>query len=262
MAATAQFSSHLAGLSAENARIQRRLILVLWLLGLPGVMASVWFELPSWLRTLQIQWAPDIMFFWAFVPLSLALLIPVWIGVRMGPYVGLSTPVLIAWACGRSPRRAVRYLALPGVAGGIVGAAWLVTLAMVWPERLSLVDPTYDMPLLAKVLYGGFTEELIMRFGGLTLVTWALWRTVGANRRRVGWGLGFLAIVLTAMLWVGLNMALKLWVGESMPQTALPQLLISELCYGVLAGVLFRCYGLEAAMLAHVIAYVLSHGLV
>ena len=57
-------------------------------------------------------------------------------------------------------------------------------------------------------------------------------------------------------------MALKLWVGESMPQTALPQLLISELCYGVLAGVLFRCYGLEAAMLAHVIAYVLSHGLV
>ena len=32
--------------------------------------------------------------------------------------------------------------------------------------------------------------------------------------------------------------------------------------YGVLAGLLFRCYGLEAAMCAHVIAYIFSHGLV
>lgn len=170
--------------------------------------------------------------------------------------------MLIACASGRSPQRSVRYLALPGVAGGIVGGAWLVTLAMVWPERMSLVDPTYDMPLLVKIFYGGLTQELIMRFGGLTLVTWVLWRTLGSPRRRVGWGLGSAAIVLTAMLWVGLSLAQRVWLGGGLPPTALPQLLLSEMCYGMLAGVVFRCYGLEAAMIAHVIAYLLSHGLV
>ena len=237
-------------------------MLALWLLGLPGLMAAVWFELPTWLHILQRTWAPDWLFLWVFVPLALLLLVPVWVGVRLGPYVGLSTPVLIAWASGRSPQRAIRYLGLPGVAGGVLGAAWLVTLAMVWPERLSQVDPIYNMPLIAKVLYGGLTEELILRFGSLTLVTWLLWRAMGKSRQRPSWWLAGVAIVLTAVLWVALHLAVRIWLGYGLPQTAIPQLLLSELCYSLLAGVLFRCYGLESAMLAHIIAYLLSHGLV
>ena len=39
-------------------------------------------------------------------------------------------------------------------------------------------------------------------------------------------------------------------------------LLLCEVVYGLLAGVLFWRYGLESAILAHLVAYLLSHGLV
>lgn len=40
------------------------------------------------------------------------------------------------------------------------------------------------------------------------------------------------------------------------------QLLVCESVYGLLAGIMFWRYGLEAAMLTHVVTYLLSHGLI
>mgnify|MGYP006875497942 CR=1 FL=1 len=42
----------------------------------------------------------------------------------------------------------------------------------------------------------------------------------------------------------------------------LAQLMMCEIIYGLLAGLLFWRYGLEVAILAHMVAYLLSHGLV
>ncbi len=244
------------------ARARRRLMLVLWLLGLPGVLALLYHELPHWMRLLHWRMTPDLSFVWMFVPMALLLWLPVWLGVRLGPQVGLSAPVLAAWAERRSPRRALRYLGLPGVAGGIVGAAWMVTLAVVWPERLSQVDPVYAMPLWAKVWYGGVTEEIVMRFGSLTLVMWLLRRLQGREERGLAWPLAWCAIVLNAVLWVAIHQGLEVWSAQGTPNAGLIQILLCELVYGVMAGALFRCCGLEAAMCAHAIAYAFSHGLV
>ena len=40
------------------------------------------------------------------------------------------------------------------------------------------------------------------------------------------------------------------------------QLLVCEIVYGLLAGVMFWRYGLESAMLTHLVTYLLSHGLI
>ena len=237
-------------------------MLALWVLGLPGVVALLNYELPHWLHQLHGSTAWGLPFVAMALPLALAMALPIWIGVRLGPEVGLSAPVLGAWAEGRSMRRALRYLTLPAVAAGIVGAAWLVTLAVVWPERLSRVDPVYAMPLWAKVAYGGLTEEIVRRFGGLTLFMWLVFRAFGRNRRRVSWPMAWCAIGLNAVFWVALHQGLEVWLGHGLPPNGLLQTLLCELVYGVLAGLLFRCYGLEAAMCAHVIAYIFSHGLV
>lgn len=50
-------------------------------------------------------------------------------------------------------------------------------------------------------------------------------------------------------------------VGE-LPAPAVLQLLMCESVYGLLAGIMFWRYGLEAAMLTHVVTYLLSHGLI
>lgn len=235
---------------------------VLWLFGIPGVLAMAWTVMPDWLMQFDKQphmyasrWVGALL-------LSLLLAIAVWVGVRLGSRVGLGAPLFNIWLTGRSPWRAIRYLSLPGIAGGIVGAAWLVTLAVIWPESLSVVDPVYGMRLLPKLLYGGITEEMLLRFGGLSLVMWLLWRVFGHAEQRPSWRLGWVAVLITAVIVGTLPLYLAWSLVGSLPVTVVLQLLMCEIVYGVMAGFLFWRYGLESAMLAHLVAYLLSHGLV
>ena len=61
---------------------------------------------------------------------------------------------------------------------------------------------------------------------------------------------GLLQLALAWSTWGGLSDALVL------------QLLLFEVVHGAVGGFLFWRYGLEAAMVAHAITYLLSHGLV
>ena len=102
----------------------------------------------------------------------------------------------------------------------------------------------------------------MLRFGMMTVVMWLLWKLWGRDSQRPDRALGWLAIAVAALL-AG---AASVWLGSSLPDS-LPrllvlQLLVCESVYGLLAGVVFWRYGLEAAMLAHVVTYLLSHGLI
>ena len=243
-------------------RLSWRIFTVLWLLGLPGVAAMAWFVLPDWMRMLGLPVEPLVTPLTGIGVMAALLALPVGVGVWLGPRLGLSAPLLTTWVAGRSPQRAVRYLTLPGLAGGVVGAAWLVTLALAWPDDLTLIDPVYAMPLGAKMLYAGITAELVMRLGGMTLVMWLLWRLSGRTDRRPGWTLGWWSVMLSAMLWGMLQLALAWSTWGGLSDALVLQLLLFEVVHGAVGGFLFWRYGLEAAMVAHAITYLLSHGLV
>jgi hypothetical protein len=234
----------------------------LWALGLPGVLALAWTVRPEWLGALTSQHSVFMARWLAAAGLSLLLALSVWLGVRLGPQVGLGTPLVSIVVQGRSPWRGIRYLSLPGMAGGIIGAVWLVTLAVLWPESLAMVDPVYGLPLLPKLLYGGITEELLLRYGGLSLVMWLLWRLFGDGQQRPSWLLGWWAVVITALLAGAIPVYFAWSMMAHISASVMAQLLLCEIVYGLLAGLLFWRYGLEAAMLAHVVTYLLSHGLV
>ena len=213
----------------------------------------------EWLMRLAAVFSFPMVRWVVALGLALLLALAVTIGVTLGWRVGLGSALINIALQGRSPWRGIRFLSLPGLAGGIIGAAWLVTLVMFWPESLSVVDPIYSLPLLPKLLYGAITSELLLRYGVLTLVMWSVWRLFGQARRRPSERLGWLAVLISALL-VGLVPVLLSWL----LQAPLPSvmLLLCEVVYGLLAGVLFWRYGLESAILAHLVAYLLSHGLV
>lgn len=239
-----------------------RMALVLWLLGLPGVVALAWNVVPQWL--VFLDWHRSLASWRLVVVLLLSMLtaMSVLVGLRLGQSACLGAPLLTAWMTGKSPWRAIRFLSLPGIAGGVVGAAWLVTLAVVWPESLSVVDPVYGMELLPKLLYGAVTEELLLRFGGLSLVMWVLWRLFGRTTQRPSWRLGCWAVGITAVVLGTVPIAMAWSLVGTMPHAVVLQLLLCEIVFGAMAGFLYWRYGLESAMLAHVVAYLLSHGLV
>ncbi|WP_255576041.1 abortive infection protein [Comamonas sp. Y33R10-2] len=236
--------------------------LVLWLLGMPGAVALAWSKPALWWPVFAPDTSVQSAAWMVVLGLGVLLALAIGIGLKLGSQVGLSSPLVHAAVQGRTPWRGMRVLSLPGLAGGVAGAAWMVTLTMVWPESMAFVAPVYDLPLLPKILYGGFTEELLLRFGLLSLVMWLLWRALGSPEQRPSWQLGWLAIFIAAVLSGGILVYLGWTAVAAMTATALLQLLACEVVYGLLSGILFWRYGLESAMLAHVVTYLLSHGLV
>lgn len=242
-------------------RLQWRIFTVLWLLGMPGISALVWSIIPDWRYSHALPPLSGHSPVLQMVGLSGVLALAVGIGVLLAPRVGMAAPVLTTWIAGRSPRAALRRVWLPGVAGGVAGAACLVTLAIVWPESLKAAEPLYTMPLLSKLLYGSLTNELLVRWGMLACVFWALWRLAGRNAPpspTMGWA----AVVLCALLWAATHWLLACWLLGPLPGLLLLHVVLGKVIYGLLAGFLCWRFGLEAAILAHMVTFVLSHGLI
>ena len=101
-----------------------------------------------------------------------------------------------------------------------------------------------------------------MRFGVLSLVMWLLWTAFGNGRNLPSWKMGWAAVVLSAMLASALPVYFAWALSPSMTLMTLLPLAVCEVVYGLLGGLLFWRYGLESAMLAHVLTYLLSHGLI
>jgi hypothetical protein len=84
----------------------------------------------------------------------------------------------------------------------------------------------------------------------------------GSPRQRPDWRLGWAAIALAALLSGCIPVFLGWTVVGELSAPVVLQLLMCESVYGLLAGIMFWRYGLEAAMLTHVVTYLLSHGLI
>lgn len=250
----------MTALAAPRSRAGWRLGLWLWLLGLPGVVAVVWSLLPPLAANEALLPLP----LWAVVLLSglqtaVLLAAAVAVGTVLAPRVGLRSPALSAWVAGQPVASALRPQWAPGFVGGAAGAVWLVLLSNTAPAVLRPADPASAMPLLAKLLYGGITEELLVRWGAMSLVLWLAWRILQRGRGvpRPSWVV--LAVVLSALLFaVGHLPAAQAMAGALTPEV-LVFVLVGNTAFGLVAGALFARWGLEAAMLAHVLAHALSH---
>ncbi|MCV2366999.1 CPBP family intramembrane glutamic endopeptidase [Roseateles oligotrophus] len=232
-----------------------------WLLfaaGLPGVAAVTLLVLPLLLQgrlLAQPLWLIELA---VGAQSALLLALAVFIGCRCAPRVGLGAPLVGALLGGRDWRPVWRRQWLPGLVGGALGAGLLLGLPALAPASLLAQAGPPDMPGLARLLYGGITEELLLRWGLMSLIAWSLWRVLQRDRGEPHPGLFWSAIVLSALLFgLGHLPAAKAILGPLTPEV-IAYLLLGNGVFGLLAGWLFWRRGLEAAMLAHILAHGLA----
>ena len=243
----------------EELRQPLRLSLLLWLLGMPGVVGMAWHVGQRLPNGHLPEWALPVM---GSVQSGLLLAAAVFFGAWLAPRVGLGAPVLGALLQRRSrPLAALQQMWLPGVGGGVMGAAWMVTLAQLVPDALAPGDPIQALPLWIKLLYGGITEELLVRWGMMSVLLFSLWRLVqphgGAPRRGLVWA----AIVLAALLGAASNLPSAMALMGGLSPQLLVYVLLNHTVFGLLVGYIYWRHGLGAAIVAHTLALALSHGL-
>lgn len=187
-------------------------------------------------------------------------LVLVAIGSALGCFathrVGLDAPLLRALVDrGGEFRTIFIWQAKPALAVGIGVAIILVGYAKL-TEGFFAAQPGPDlpMPLITRVLYGGIVEEIVARWGLMSLFAWAAIRLAGIRPATGFW----LAAALAALLFAAGHLPLLYALAPSPPAGIVAAVLIGNFIPGLLFGLLFWKRGLEAAMLAHALAHILA----
>jgi len=236
-----------------------RLGFLLWLSGMPGVVLISVTMLPQLLRQVPLP-APVGLVIAASIAQSAALVgLAVWAGVSLAPRVGFRAPAFEALATGQPKGPALRPQLLPGLAAGAASGMLLFVVSQFAPAALIRAQKSFEAPILGRVLYGGVTEELLLRWGFMSALVWLLWRFLqkrqGIPRAALVWA----AIVLSSLVFGAghLPAASALVGGLSVPIVI--YVVGANTVFGIVFGYLFWRWGLEAAMLAHASAHVVNY---
>lgn len=109
--------------------------------------------------------------------------------------------------------------------------------------------------LVPEILYGGIVEELLMRFGFMSLIVFLLWKLFQKRRETPTKGIYVIAIIISALLFAFGHLPATMAITE-MTAIVWIRMLFLNGAGGLLFGWLFWKYNLETAMVSHMMAHV------
>ena len=227
-------SSHI---QHRSLKTRRQAILRALALGLPGIAAVVLLVAPP----------PGIPAIALAVNPTVLLCVAAFVGPFAAERLGLRSAILMSDTV--SLRSLIRAFGLgAGLGLGLSGIDCVT--ASIWQ------GPASDLPALCEqaslggfvlgLLYGGVTEELITRWGLLSILALGL-----SKMMPIQWSVG-LAVILSAVVFALAHLP-ALWLAIPDPTIAvLIRTLALNTVAGLAFGAVFLSAGLEAAMLAHI----------
>lgn len=221
--------------------------LALFTLGLPGILALFPF-LPRIPGVPRAALLIDPLLF-----LALAALIGAQLAPRCG-FRSLTAERVSSGSSGLWPADAGKMLAA-GVALGVVVTLADDALGPLWQTRPafppSLVEAWSPTAFAIGMLYGGVVEEILMRWGLMSLFVWLLWRIFMRHAERPPRAAVLAGLVLAALVFAASHLPELIDTGAEMT----PPLVIRTIGFNAILGLAFGWFfarrNLESAMLAH-----------
>lgn len=185
---------------------------------------------------------------------ALLLLVGVIIGVLLAPRVGLRSRIA-AWANDEEGAwTGYRQDLIAGFLGAVSSVLLVIGVDLLLTglelERMQLLQPRPLAMVLSAVLYGGTTEELMMRYGGMTLVAWLLWRVTGGRPSGPAPAIFWISLLVMAVVFGAGHLGTAALAGPLTPFVVLRTILLNAVA-GAIYGWLYWRHSLESAMLAH-----------
>jgi hypothetical protein len=156
---------------------------LLFTLGLLGIASTV----PLIPQLLALQPAPaasplsvEMMQIISVTQSAVLLLLMIWLGSVFSKKVGLSAPVIFTLARSENALKELKPQIIPALIGGIVGGVLMLVFAGALtgylPAEFLSAGEKLAPPWYTKILYGGITEELLMRWGVMSFFVWVEYR--------------------------------------------------------------------------------------
>ena len=261
--------------------------MILWLVGLAGVLSILLIDLSALIAAVPLPEgasAPELppaalLKLLSIIQPTVLMTLAVALGAWLAPKVGLHAPAFQALASSGTNAflEKLKPQIVPGVIAGVTGgvgivAAWVIAKPFLTAEFISNAERFNALlPAAVRFLYGGLAEELLLRWGLMTLLVWAGSRIAALFiRRKISDGevatgsanvppssaIFIAAIIISAVVFgMGhLPVASLLAGGLTLPLVI--YVISANSLFGIIAGFLYWRRGLEAAMIAHMFAHV------
>jgi hypothetical protein len=244
-----------------------RLFGIVFLAGFIGVLSTLLIDLNAVIKLLPVATAttlpmsPWLIKLVGLIQPTIIVAVATLVGVLLAQKVFLSAPAFEALARRESFIPALRPQIVSGVAGGVIGAAavvssWIVARSVLPSEFVARAEQFNRLlPLPTRLLSGGVTEEILLRWGLLTLFVWASWsffqHREGKPRR-----VYVIAAILLSSVVFGIG---HLPIAVALGSLTLPvglYIVAANSIFGLIAGYLYWRKGLEAAIIAHMFTHV------
>ena len=231
---------------------------VLWIAGMLGVVVLTLTVVPQLLAQAHSPLPQGVLLAASLAQSGVLLALAVWMGIALSAPLGLHAPVAAAAVSGSGVWEALKPQLLPGLLAGLASGAVLMAALHFAPPEILAASAKLRIPVAARLLYGGITEEILMRWGLMTLLAWLAWRLV-QKRKGVPHAACFIsAILLAAVLFAIGHLPAVAAMGFQLSPDILAYVLIGNTVPGVLFGFVYWRWGLECAFLAHAIAHLVA----
>ena len=245
-----------------------KLFLVLWLAGMAGVLSFLFVDLSELIAQMPIPAGKEVpvvtpaLKLLSLVQPAVILSIAVLAGTALASKVGLRSPVAEAIAGAGPAWPALQSQIAPGLWGGLAGGLAIVLTQLLWipflpPEVMARSAALAKLlPLVTRLLYGGITEELLLRWGLMTLLVWAAWR-VFQRRQGAPKPVCFAGAILISSVVFGLgHLPLAFLFFPNATAGLIANVIVVNSLFGLVAGYLYWKKGLESAVVAHMGAHI------
>ena len=245
-----------------------RLFFILLAAGLAGVFSFLLVDLPALVALLPVPAGAEIPRITPAIKLlsliqpAMLLSLTVFAGVALAPKVGLASPAAEAAAAGNPVWPALKPQIVPGIIGGLSGGVVIVAATLLAKPFLSVETVARITafgrlaPLPTRLLYGGITEELLLRWGLMTLLLWAAWRFLQRRGGEPKSAFVVGAIVISSLVFGVGHLPVAYMILPEATVVLTLYVIVANTSFGLIAGYLYWKRGLESAMLAHMLAHV------
>lgn len=140
-----------------------------------------------------------------------------------------------------------------GVIGGIAAGLFLVFFSFYSSKYITLEIDHFTPNILNRLLYGGITEEVISRFGVMSLFIWLFSLLFKGKPNWIYW----VGILLAALLFGLSHLPLVFSSNKEASLSIVLYIVLGNMVGGSIFGWLYWKKGLESAMIAHAFAHVI-----
>ncbi|RKW23809.1 CPBP family intramembrane metalloprotease [Candidatus Gracilibacteria bacterium] len=140
-----------------------------------------------------------------------------------------------------------------GISGGIISAVCAFWVFLIFQNYVPISLLQNEMNPITRFLYGGITEEILVRFGIMTLFVWIFSKIFKSQKNYIFW----FGIIISSIIFGILHLPIVIIsLNGAITWQLIGYIIFGNAIVGVVFGYLYFKKGLETAMIAHIVTHI------